>query len=119
MYRSFTDRLLGGVCGGIAGAFRINGWVVRALFAVGALLTSGAVALYYAALWLAMPQGSLVVRRGGVMSTLAVVLLGVIIVGGWIAERYDLLPLPAGQSLYLPVVVAVFGLILIVKQVRA
>ncbi|NOG49076.1 MAG: PspC domain-containing protein [Chloroflexi bacterium] len=54
------------VCGGIAGAFRVNGWIVRVLFAVGALLTSGAVALYYAALWLAMPQGSLVIRRGGI-----------------------------------------------------
>lgn len=51
MVRSFTDRLLGGVCGGIAGATRVNAWLVRLIVAVLAVASVGIFALWYAALW--------------------------------------------------------------------
>lgn len=118
MVRSFTDRLLGGVCGGIGAGLRLNAWVVRFVFAAGTLATLGAVGIWYGALWLALPQDSLVVRRGGIGTTLAVLVLGVLIVGGWAADRAGLLPAPAGASVYVPGLVVLFGLILLIRQVR-
>lgn len=119
MVRSFTDRVLGGVCGGISASLRLNAWIVRVLFVACAVGTAGAVAVWYLALWLALPQGSLVLRRGGFLSTLVVLLLGVLIIGGWFAERAGVLPNPTDQSVYLPALVVLFGLILLAKQVRA
>ena len=119
MVRSFTDRLLGGVCGGIAAALRLNAWIVRVLFAAATFATLGAVAIWYGALWIALPQSSLVSRRGGFGTTLVALLLGVLIIGGWLADRAGLLPMPTGQSVYVPALVTLFGLILIIRQVRA
>lgn len=120
MVRSFTDRVLGGVCGGIAAAFRVNAWIVRVIFVIGTVATLGAAALLYAALWIALPQGSLVTRRGGFGSLLLALLLTVLIIGGWIAERAGALPeAAAGQSVYLAAVVALFGLVILMRQVRA
>src|ERR1041384_5468885 len=65
MYRSFTDRVLGGVCGGLAAVFPINAWVFRAAFMVLSIVTSGAFAALYILLWWFVPQESLVGRRGG------------------------------------------------------
>lgn len=119
MVRSFTDRLFGGVCGGVAAALRLNAWIVRVVFAVSAVATLGAAAIWYGALWIALPQSSLVVRRGSFGTTLIALLLGLFIIGGWAAERAGILPMPAGQSMYLPTLVILFGLILIFRQVRA
>ena len=119
MVRSFTDRVLGGVCGGIGASLRLNGWIVRSVFILATLITLGAAALWYAALWLALPQGSLVLRRGGFFSTLVALALGILIIGGWIAERAGVLPNPTGQSIYLPSIVVLLGLILLARQVRA
>lgn len=119
MVRSFTDRLFGGVCGGIAAVFRLNTWIVRIIFAAAALATFGAAAIWYSALWILLPQSSLVSRRGGLGTTLIALLLGVLIIGGWAADRMRMLPMPAGQSIYLPALITLFGLILIVRQVRA
>jgi phage shock protein PspC (stress-responsive transcriptional regulator) len=117
--RSFTDRLFGGVCGGLAAAFRLNAWIVRIIFAAAALATLGAAAIWYGALWIALPQSSLVSRRGGFGTTLVALLLGILIVGGWAADRAGLLPMPTGQSIYVPALVTLFGLILVIRQVRA
>ena len=119
MVRSFTDRLFGGVCGGLAAALRINAWIVRVVFAAAAVVTLGAVAIWYGALWISLPQSSLVARRGGFGTTLVALLLGVLIVGGWAADRAGLFPMPSGQSIYLPALVTLFDLILIIRQVRA
>lgn len=119
MVRSFTDRLLGGICGGLAAALRLNSWIVRVVFAVATLMTLGTVGIWYGALWIALPQSSLVTRRGGFGTTLVTLLLGLIIVGGWAADRAGILPTPAGQSLYLPGLITLFGALLIVRQVRA
>lgn len=119
MVRSFTDRLFGGVCGGVAAALRLNAWIVRVIFAAAALATLGAAAIWYGALWIVLPQSSLVARRGGFGTTLVAFLLGILIIGGWLADRAGLLPMPTGQSIYVPALVTLFGLILIIRQVRA
>ena len=120
MTRSFTDRVLGGVCGGIAASLRLNAWLVRALFIVGAVITSGAVLALYVALWWAIPQGSLVTRRGGVVSTLGVILMTGLVIGLWAAERAGGLLMGAtGQSLYLPALATVLALVYLLRQLRA
>ena len=118
MVRSFTDRLFGGVCGGAAAALRLNAWIVSVIFAAIAVATFGAAVIWYGALWIALPQSSLVVRRGGFGTTVIALLLGLFIIGGWAAERAGALPAPAGQSIYVPALVILFGLILIFRQVR-
>lgn len=50
LYRSRIDRYLGGVCGGIAEYFEIDGSMVRLLFVLGTLLWGAGVVVYLAAL---------------------------------------------------------------------
>lgn len=52
--RSRTDRIFGGVCGGIAHYFGIDTLPVRLLFVVLAI-TAGAGLLLYLLLWIVMP----------------------------------------------------------------
>jgi phage shock protein C len=55
--RSDTDRMIGGVCGGIAEATEIPAWVCRAAF-VFLLLAFGTGVLLYLVLWFFMPPQS-------------------------------------------------------------
>jgi phage shock protein PspC (stress-responsive transcriptional regulator) len=52
--RSRTDRLFGGVCGGIARATGVEAWVWRLLFAV-LFVFAGAGLLLYVLLWVFVP----------------------------------------------------------------
>jgi phage shock protein C len=53
--RSRTDRILGGVCGGIARATGVESWVWRLLFAV-LFIFAGAGLLVYLLLWIFVPS---------------------------------------------------------------
>jgi Putative stress-responsive transcriptional regulator len=52
--RSGSDRWIGGVCGGIAGATGVNSWVWRLLFAL-LLFCAGAGFVLYLLLWIFVP----------------------------------------------------------------
>ena len=52
--RSRSDRILGGVCGGLAHYFGVDTLLVRLLFIVFAI-TAGAGLLLYILLWILMP----------------------------------------------------------------
>ncbi|MEX2542458.1 MAG: PspC domain-containing protein [Trueperaceae bacterium] len=54
LMRSRTDRMIGGVCGGLAHYLGIDSTLVRVVFAV-ALFFGGTGALLYLVLWLVMP----------------------------------------------------------------
>jgi phage shock protein C len=56
LYRSATDKVIGGVCGGLAHYFNIDPALVRLAFVVFAL-TGGAGVLLYIVLWIAVPVG--------------------------------------------------------------
>lgn len=56
LYRSATDKVVGGVCGGLAAYFRIDPVIVRLAFVVFAL-AGGASVLLYIVLWIAVPLG--------------------------------------------------------------
>jgi phage shock protein PspC (stress-responsive transcriptional regulator) len=53
--RSRTDRVLGGVCGGLARATGVESWVWRLLFAV-LFIFAGAGLLAYVLLWIFVPS---------------------------------------------------------------
>jgi phage shock protein PspC (stress-responsive transcriptional regulator) len=55
MSRSFTDRVFGGVCGGLALGLPFGTWALRWLFVVLTILSAGMVALLYVVLWWLMP----------------------------------------------------------------
>jgi phage shock protein C len=52
--RSSTDRIIGGVCGGLARYFNIDSAIVRLVFVLAVL--SGVSPLVYLVLWIVMPE---------------------------------------------------------------
>ncbi len=117
MYRSFTDRIFGGVCGGIAAVLPVNAWIVRGAFIVLSAMTLGGFAVLYVALWLAMPQESLVITvDGGTLAGFVTLLLTLVVTGWWIAYLNGLTLLPDGENLYFPLLGLLLSLVFFVKQ---
>jgi phage shock protein C len=54
--RSRTDRMLGGVCGGLAESLGADAALLRVLVVALTLVTGGAAAVVYAAAWLLAPE---------------------------------------------------------------
>ncbi len=119
MYRSFTDRIFGGVCGGLARDFRVNVWALRATFIVLTALTLGLAALVYVALWWAMPQESLIAdRHGSLLRLLLAAGIVVSMAGAWIGDHAGWLKGPSGQSLYWPVILVILSAVFLLRQVK-
>ncbi|HBB64430.1 MAG: phage shock protein C [candidate division WS6 bacterium GW2011_GWC1_33_20] len=57
LYRSETDRMIGGVCGGLGEYFGIDSTIVRLLFAL-IVLYGGTGLLLYIILWIVVPTRS-------------------------------------------------------------
>jgi phage shock protein C len=57
LYRSESDRMLAGVCGGIAEYFGIDSSIVRLIF-IGIILLGGSGVIFYLVLWLVLPSKS-------------------------------------------------------------
>ena len=55
--RSSTDRMLGGVCGGLAQSLGADAALLRVLVVALTLITGGAAALVYLAAWVLAPEG--------------------------------------------------------------
>ncbi len=60
LYRSENDKMLGGVCGGLAAYLRIDSSVVRIIYALLILGSFGTALLLYIILWLVLPPKSMV-----------------------------------------------------------
>jgi phage shock protein PspC (stress-responsive transcriptional regulator) len=119
MFRSYTDRVLGGVCGGLAASLRVNSWLVRGVFVALTLASLGAFAALYLILWWITPQETLTGRRRGGLALPVLLLLIAVTVALWIGRDMEWLRAPGGESLYLPVVALVLGLVFFLRQVRA
>lgn len=127
LWRSMTDRVLGGVCGGLAAVIGISAWWLRAAFAILGVFTAGTGALIYLALWLLIPAQRLATvplgrSQGYARSSQleAIVLIGVAVIAmGLIVLVRNLDVLSIGSAdMFWPVVVIAFGLIFLVKQLR-
>jgi phage shock protein C len=57
LQRSRTDRMLGGVCGGLAESLGADAALLRVLVVALTLITGGAAALIYLAAWVLAPEG--------------------------------------------------------------
>jgi phage shock protein C len=55
LYRSSTNRMLAGVCGGLAEYFNLDPTLIRVLFVVLAVLGGSGVVLYLA-MWIIVPK---------------------------------------------------------------
>ncbi len=62
LYRSENDKMLGGVCGGLAAYLRIDPSVVRIIYALLILGSFGTALLLYIILWIALPPKSMVTK---------------------------------------------------------
>ena len=115
MQRSFSDRVLGGVCGGLAAYFHINAWLVRVVFALLALASGGAFVAAYLMLWWIAPQQSAVLKRRGVpIAFVLLILLGAALL--WALNLSGRLVTAEGVSLYLPILAAGLAVIFFVRQ---
>jgi phage shock protein PspC (stress-responsive transcriptional regulator) len=119
MQRSFTDRLFGGVCGGLAATSRLNSWIVRALFIILTVLSAGAFAAVYLLLWWLVPQERLLAERRGGLPLVFVLLLLVMTAVLWALRDQGMLNAPDRTSLYLPILALILSLVFFLRQVRA
>lgn len=56
LYRSVDDRMIGGVCAGIADYFHLDPTVVRLIAVLAAALSGGGMIIVYLILWAAVPE---------------------------------------------------------------
>jgi phage shock protein PspC (stress-responsive transcriptional regulator) len=56
LHRSRTDRMLGGVCGGLARSLGADAALLRVLVIALTLITGGAAAVVYVAAWVLAPE---------------------------------------------------------------
>jgi phage shock protein PspC (stress-responsive transcriptional regulator) len=68
LYRSKSDRMIGGVCAGLADYFELDPTVVRLLAVLAAVLSSGAAIIAYLVMWIAVPEQGGSPEKGHVMS---------------------------------------------------
>lgn len=68
LMRSQTDKMLAGVCGGLAEYFLIDPVIVRLIFVL-ISITTGLGLLFYPILWLIMPKAPLANRLGSLPNT--------------------------------------------------
>jgi phage shock protein PspC (stress-responsive transcriptional regulator) len=120
MVRSFTDRIFGGVCGGLAARLPLPAWGIRLLFIALTILGLGFGLLLYLALWWALPQESLITeRRGGWLRLLFAVVIAGALAAIWIGWRTGDLVGPDDQSLVIPALLVVMSSVYFLRQVRA
>jgi phage shock protein PspC (stress-responsive transcriptional regulator) len=119
MYRSFTDRIFGGVCGGLSAIIPLNVWWFRFAFAILSLITLGAFAVLYLLFWWIIPQESLAVRQsGGSGRLLLVIVLIILTLLGWIGSITGSFQSPSGQNLFAPILLLVLAIAFFLRQVR-
>jgi phage shock protein PspC (stress-responsive transcriptional regulator) len=123
--RSLTDRVLGGVCGGLGTSIGISAWWVRAAFVILILFTAGTGALIYVALWFMIPPESLadiptdmtrITKRSARPEAMIVIGVGAITMGLIVLARNVGLLSSGNGDAFLPLAVMFFGLTLLVKQ---
>lgn len=119
MYRSFSDRVLGGVCGGLGTNWRVNPWWLRVIFVAFSIASLGAGVLLYLGLWWALPQESLIVnQRGGIFPLILLTILTFVIVGAWIMQVTGNLTASNGQTLLYPIAFLAISTVFLFRTVR-
>ncbi len=120
MQKSFTDRVLAGVCGGLAAALHVNAWLVRLLFVVLTLVSLGAFAVAYVFLWWVVPQESFVAprRRRNRFPLLIALLFIALAIAAWVGRDMGYLRSLNGVDLFWPAALFFLSLVFFLRQVR-
>ena len=118
MYRSFSDRVLAGVCGGLATALHVNAWLIRLVFILLTLLSLGAFAPIYLLLWWIVPAESPTQRRRGLPVILVLVLI-LLMLATWVGRDQGQLTTTAGVNLFWPGALVVLSAVFFLRQLRA
>jgi phage shock protein C len=66
IYRSRRDKILGGVCGGLAEYFKVDSLIVRGIWILLILMAHGAPLLIYILAWILMPTEKTAKTQSGV-----------------------------------------------------
>jgi phage shock protein C len=123
--RNLTDRVLGGVCGGLGQYIGVDAWWVRGAFVVLGVFTAGTGVLIYLVLWWVLPPQRLASIPDDVPSRViahpetvvlvggAVILMGLVV----LARSLGILSGDQGDA-FLPLVIIVLGLMMLAKQFR-
>ncbi len=125
MKRSSSERLFGGICGGLAAKTPLNAWTWRALFTLAAVLTGGLAAVLYLLWWWLLPLEGFNTRQplATPLAVLAAVLLLAIgLAGGallWAWVGVLLAAAFALRQLFLPQRHLLWGVVALVLAVGA
>ena len=120
MRRSFTDRVFGGVCGGLAATLPFSAWVLRGIWVVLTPLTLGLAAAVYVAVWWLLPQESLIRdMRGGFFRFILVMIVIGGVIAAWVGQQTGDFVGPSGQPLFASVVIVLLSCVFLLRQVRA
>ncbi|HVU11509.1 MAG TPA: PspC domain-containing protein [Phototrophicaceae bacterium] len=118
MVRSFSDRVLGGVCGGLGAALHLRPWLIRLIWVVLTVASLGAFAALYLLLWWIVPQESPMARRRG-FPVILVLLLVVLTVAAWVGRELGQLNTPSGVNLFWPGALVILCAVFFLRQLRA
>ncbi len=116
LYRSATDKVVAGVCGGLAAYFRIDPVIVRLAFVVFAI-AGGASVLLYIVLWIAVPLGdarsavSTISAPGAETTAIALIAIGAL----WLLANFGAFQF-VDWRLAWPALLIVLGLALIFRR---
>jgi phage shock protein PspC (stress-responsive transcriptional regulator) len=115
MFRSWTDRLLGGVCGGLAQNSPLNAWVWRILFVLLTVITTGVGAVVYVLWWWVLPfsapNGT---KNSSFWQTIVALILGVLCIVGYVLR--DTLTAPNGSPIFVLLLLLLMALVFLGKQ---
>ena len=114
MFRSWSERLLGGVCGGLSERIGLSAWTWRLLFVLLTLLTGGWVALVYLLWWWLLPLNIPNAVASRFFPTILALASAIVIVGGYVLR--ESLVTESGASLYVPIVGVVVTGVFFLRQ---
>ena len=118
MYRSFSDRVFGGVCGGLAARLHVSAWLIRVLFALLTVISLGAFGVLYLLLWWIVPLESPTRRQHGV-PVIIILLLIVLTAAAWAGRDQGQLTTTSGVNLFYPGALLILSAVFFLRQLRA
>jgi phage shock protein PspC (stress-responsive transcriptional regulator) len=119
MYRSFPNRILGGVCGGLAVDLHVNVWFLRVTFLIMVVVGQGAAVVMYLILWWIMPQETLIGdRKRSIWRLLVVATIIVLVVGIWLGHQTGSIVGPSGQNVFVPAILLLMSVVFLMRQLR-
>lgn len=117
MRRSFSDRVLGGICGGLAAALHLDSALVRIVFALLTVASLGVFAILYILLWWITPMESPIDGRRGLPLIFALILI-VLAAASWYARDNGLLVAPNGETIFWQGAAALLAIVFFLRQIR-